>query len=485
MHFDGHLSRVREERTRLRAEENGTNVHRECLQVQRRTWKGNPSMERSEAELERETLGRVTRRLIPFIFLLYVFNILDRMNVSIAVLTMKADLGFTDGVYGFGAGIFFIGYFFFQVPSNAILHRVGARRWLSRIVMAWGITASCMLFVHSAWSFYAIRFLLGVAQAGFFPGMMLYLTYWFPNAIRGRTAARFVLAGVFANIIGGPLGAQFLKLDGVGGLQGWQWLFLLEGIPAVLLGGVALRYLTDRPEQAHWLKPDQREWLIRRMTTEQEHQARFHQVTFLQALAYPRVRHLSAIFFLNVMAGSGVGLFSNLILRQRSGWPDQTVLWVSALPPIIGAVTVLLAATYSDRTNERRLFVITGLSIACMGMVVCATAGTGLLTVLGLCTIAIGGQIANAPFWALSTGFLTGNAAAGGIALINSIGNSGSFFGPALTGFLRDRLGAYEPALLVLACILACAAFVAYLLPPDPAQKFHPQVESATSAATP
>ncbi len=441
-------------------------------------------MERSEAELERETLSRVTRRLIPFIFLLYVFNILDRMNVSIAVLTMKADLGFSDGVYGFGAGIFFIGYFFFQVPSNAILHRVGARRWLSRIVMVWGITASCMLFVNSPWSFYTIRFLLGVAQAGFFPGIMLYLTYWFPNSMRGRTAARFVLAGVLANIIGGPLGAQLLKLDGLGGLHGWQWLFLLEGIPAILLGCVALKYLTDRPQDAHWLKPDQREWLVRRMTAEHEHQARFHQVTFLQALAYPRVRHLATIFFLNVMAGSGVGLFSNLILRQRSGWPDQTVLWVSALPHIVGAVTVLTAATYSDRTNERRLFVVTGLSISCLGVILCATATTGPLTVLGLCTMALGGQIANAPFWALSTGFLTGNAAAGGIAFINSIGNSGSFFGPALTGFLKDRLGAYEPALLVLAGIVASAAFAAYLLPPDPAQKAGPSVEVKPSAAS-
>lgn len=422
-----------------------------------------------EVDLERSTLSRVSWRLIPFLFALYAVNFIDRMNVNYAVLTMKPDLGFSQSVYGVGAGIFFIGYFFFQVPSNIMLERFGARRWISLIAVAWGIVASCMMFVHDARSFYVTRFLLGVAEAGFFPGIMLYLTYWFPNMLRGRAAARFVLANVFAGIVGGPLASVLMKLDGAAGLRGWQWLYLLEGIPAVLLGLAALYWMTDRPEHAQWLKPAQREWLTRRLDRERELRREHHNLSLAQAFAYPRVLHLAAVFFLNVVAGAGLGTFANLILKERGGWSDDRVLWISAIPSLLGAVTIMWAAAHSDRSGERRWYVVAGLLVAAAGVLVCAVAANGPLTVVGLCIVAVGGQIVNAPYWALATGFLTGSAAAGGIAFINSIGNSGSFFGPVFTGFLSESMKSYQPALFVLAGVFVLASFVAYLLPPDPA----------------
>jgi ACS family tartrate transporter-like MFS transporter len=421
-------------------------------------------------DLERVTLGKVIRRLLPFLFLLYVFNILDRVNIGIAVLTMRGDLGFSEAVYGLGAGMFFVGYFFFEVPSNIVLNRLGARVWIARIMLTWGAIASCMMFIRTPASFYGLRFLLGVAEAGFFPGIMFYLTQWFPNVVRGRAAARFILANVTASIIGGPLGAQFLQLDGLGGLRGWQWLFLMEGLPTIVLGVVVLFYMTDRPEQAHWLRPEEREWLVQALASERAHRQRYHHMTLLRALRYPRVLHLSAIFFLNILAGSGLGLFTNLILKQRTGWTDQRVLWIGTIPAILGAASMLLSAAHSDRTRERRLHVAFGLGAAAFGIALCGWVRSPVMTLVALSTISIGGAVANAPFWALTTGFLSGAAAAGGIAFINSIGNSGSFFGPVLMGILKERTKMYELGLFVLAGVMAAASLVAFLLPPDPAE---------------
>lgn len=425
--------------------------------------------ETSEADLERVTLGKVSRRLLPFLFLLYIFAVLDRFNVGYAVLTMKRDLHYTDQIYGLGAGIFFVGYFFFEIPSNVMLERFGARLWIARITLTWGILASAMVLIRSPLSFYGMRFLLGVAEAGFFPGMILYLTYWFPNTVRGRAASRFIIANVFAGIIGGPLAAQFLKLEGVAGLHGWQWVFLMEGIPSFLLGFVVLAYMTDKPEHAGWLRPEEREWLIRKLAAEKAHREQFHHMTLLQALSYPRVRHLSLLFFLNILSGSGLGFFGNLVLKQRSGWSDQQVLWISALPACVGAVSLLLSAAHSDRTGERRLHVTIGLAVGALGIAMVAATRSPVLTLAAFCVIQIGMNAQNGPFWALTSGFLSGAAAAGGIAFINSVGNSGSFFGPLLMGWLKDRTGHYEPCLYLLSGTLLLGALVAFLLPPDPA----------------
>ncbi len=434
-------------------------------------------MELTATELERVTLGKVTRRLIPFMFLLYIFNILDRVNISIAVLTMKPDLGFSDAVYGLGAGIFFVGYFFFEVPSNVMLQRLGARIWIARIMLTWGLIASCMLFVRSPVSFYTLRFCLGLAEAGFFPGMMLYLTFWFPNAVRGRAAARFVLAGTVANIIGGPLGAQFLKLDGLLYLRGWQWLFLMEGIPTILLGVLVLCYMTNRPEQAHWLEPQEREWLVRKMAAEQEHRQRYHHLSLLQAFAYPRVLHLALLFFLYILGGAGLGFFQNLLLKQRTPWTNEQLLWIGAIPNVIGAVCLVLSASHSDRTGERRLHVACGTLFAALGICLAASTRSPLWTMVAITMVAMGTAAANGPFWALTTGFLSGAAAAGGIAFINSVGNSGSFFGPVLMGNLKDWTHNYEIGLFILAGVMGLCSLVAYFLPPDPAEKAEPAAE--------
>lgn len=428
-------------------------------------------MEEMDAKLERVTLAKVTWRLIPFMALLYVIAILDRVNVSVAILTMKPDLHFSDGVYGLGGGIFYIGYFLFEVPSNILMERFGARRWMARILFTWGIIASAMMFVRTPMQFYIVRFLLGVAEAGFFPGMMLYLTYWFPNSVRGRTVAKFIIANVVANIIGGPIGAMLMGLNGLGGLRGWQWLYLLEGIPAVLLGFATLAYLTDRPEHAYWLPENQRNWLIAKLDSERAQRLKHHHMSLMDAFRYPRVIHLSGILFLNIMAGAGLQLFSNLLLKERSSWVNAEVLWLSALPNIVGAIATLVSGSLSDRSGERRLFVAGGMGLAALGVVVCATAQDGLMTLVGLTMVATGTGTANPPYWALTTGFLSGAAAAGGIAFINSNGNLGSFFGPVVMGYLKDMLKAYEPALFILAGVFALGSFVAFLLPPDPALK--------------
>lgn len=425
-------------------------------------------METTDAALERVTLGKVTLRLIPLMFVIYVFNILDRVNVNAAILTMKKDLGFSDGIYGLGYGIFFVGYFFFEVPSNVMLQRLGARLWITRIMLTWGLIACCMIFVRTSFTFYLVRFSLGVAEAGFFPGMLLYLTYWFPNSERGRAASRFVLAGAFANIIGGPLGAQFLKLNGYFGLHGWQWLFLLEGLPTVLLGFVVLFYFTDSPEQAHWLKAEEREWLVRKLADEQAHRQKYHHMTLLEAFAYPRVLHLSLMFFLYILGGAGVGAFQTRMLQDQ-GWTNDQILWRLAIPSILGAVALVWSAAISDRRRERRLHIVWGNALGAVGILLCTRTTSPWLTLLALCVVAVGTSTANAPFWALTTGFLSGAAAAGGIAFINSIGNSGSFFAPTVMGYLKDYTHDYRSGLYLMALTLAVAALVAYLLPPDPA----------------
>lgn len=428
-----------------------------------------------EGDLEARTLRRVAWRIIPFLFVLYVFNILDRMNVNIAVLTLKPDLGLSDQAYGWGVGIFFFGYFLFEVPSNLMLERLGARRWIAGIVMAWGLVACGMAFVQDRWSFYALRLLLGVAQAGFFPGIVLYLTYWFPNIIRGRAAARFILAGAVAGIIGNPLGAALLQLNGLAGLRGWQWLFLVEGIPSFLLGFAVLAWMTDRPEHAHWLKPDEREWLTARLAEEQAHRMKHHGLTLMEAFRYPRVLHLSGLFFLNALAGSGLASFANPLLKQRWGVSDQATLLIATVPVIIGALSLLFFSSHSDRTGERRLYVVAGFLTSAAGVALIGLAPSPWTTLAGLCLVHLGTQCANGPFWALTTGFLTGMAAAGGLAFINSVGNSGSLFGPPMTGFLNDWSGSYQAGLLVMAGIWVATATVAYLLPEDPAQKARKQ----------
>lgn len=416
--------------------------------------------------MEHTVLGKVAKRLIPFIALLYAFNILDRTNISVAALTMKPDLHFSDTVYGLGAGIFFLGYFLFELPSNLILERVGARVWIARILFTWGAVSAAMLFVKTPGWFYFMRFLLGVAEAGFYPGIILYLTYWFPTAQRAQAVARFVAVSALVGIFGGPLSGQLLKLNGQLGLLGWQWLFLLEGLPSCLLGFVALRYLTDRPEKAEWLSGEEKAWLIARLATERKEREETHQhLSLTDAIKSPRLMHFAAIFFLYVSAGYGVTFFVPQIYKAQTTWDSQTIALVAALPGIAGAIAMLLSAAHSDRTGERKYHVAFGAGLAALGVVGVALSPQPYLTFTFLVLAEFGRGIVQGPFWAMPTSLLSGAAAAGGIAVINSVGNLGGFAGPYAMGWLKDKTNSYQTGLFLLASLLVGAAILAVLVP--------------------
>jgi ACS family tartrate transporter-like MFS transporter len=420
-----------------------------------------------EDPLERVTMAKVTRRIIPFLFVLYIFNYLDRLNVAAAALTMRTDLKMSDEVYGFGFGIFFIGYVLFEVPSNLMLERFGARRWIARIMISWGIISASMMFVHGTTSFYTLRILLGIAEAGFFPGIVVYMTHWFPASIRARAAARFMVAATVSGIIGGPLAASIMGLDGIIGLKGWQWLFLLEGIPSIFLGFAALRYMTDRPADADWLEPEERTWLIDRLARETEYRKQRENPTVLQALRHPKVMHLCSIFILTQLCGYALGAWSPQVLQARSGWTKEQVLWIGALPGIVGAIAMLISAAHSDRTRDRRLHLAFGILINASGVLLASLVRSPIVTLVAFAIMALGGGIANAPFWAVSTSFLTGAAAAGGIATINSVGNLGGLIGPTIMGYLKQHTHGYESCLAILSGTLAVASLLAFMIRHD------------------
>ena len=407
----------------------------------------------------------MTRRLLPFLFLLYVVCFLDRVNVGFAALQMNHDLGFSPAVYGFGAGIFFLGYVLFEVPSNLILARMGARVWIARIMITWGLVAAAMMFVRGPLSLYGLRFLLGVAEAGFFPGIIYYLSGWFPAAQRARAVARFMIAIPLSGVLGGPLSGALLGLDGRLGLAGWQWLFLLEGLPAVVLGFVVLRYLTDRPEEAAWLTPAQRAWLSTHMNQEREQCERHHGSDVLQALSNGTVWQLGLLTFLCTGFGQQVlGLWLPQIVRGLSGLSDFMVGVVSAVPNLIAAVAMVLVGAHSDRTGERVLHIATAAITAASGFLASAYLHLPVLAVLALSLAAAGLLSSHGPFWTLPSTFLSGRAAAGGIALICSVANLSGFIGPYVIGLLKGASGGFHSGLLLLALVPLAGAALALRL---------------------
>lgn len=430
----------------------------------------------TEGVKEAVVMRRVTRRLIPFLFLMYIFNYLDRVNVSIAALTMKGDLHLSDAVYGFGAGVFFLGYFLFEVPSNLILERVGARRWMARIMVSWGLISAAMMFVSSTVSFYVLRFLLGIAEAGFFPGMILYLSYWFPSTERARAVARFMTAIPLATVFGSPLSGLLLKMHGLAGLHGWQWLFLLEGIPSVLVGVAALFYLTDRPEDAHWLEPDEREWLSARLREERESRDRHHGFGLAQAFAHPRVLLLCLLYFCLVIGGYGLSFWLPLILKARSDWGDSEIALMAAIPALAAAIGMRVIAGHSDRGAERRRYVAVCAIIAAVGMAVGALTGSPIVTLAGFAVAELARMSTMGPFWALSTNAMSAAATAGGLAFINSVGNLGGFAGPYAMGKLKESTGGFSVGVLVLAGVLIIAAVVALTTPAEAAPEPAPAI---------
>jgi ACS family tartrate transporter-like MFS transporter len=431
-----------------------------------------PSSDQS-AEIERVYLGKLLGRLVPFLAILYVFCLLDRGNVSIAALTMQEDLRFSDTVYGLGAGMFFLGYFLFEVPSNLIMERVGARRWIARIMFTWGLISGAMMFVRTPLNFYILRFLLGVAEAGFYPGILLYVTYWVPANARARVISRFLALTAVMGLFGGPLGGLLLKLDGWRGLEGWQWLFLLEALPSLLLSFVVLKVLPDTPAHATWLFPEEKAWIAGRIAQDNRTQERVQHLTWRVALSEPRILYLCLVFVLTSTAGNAVGFFGPQLIKSRSGgmWSDSFVASVGIIPAMVGAIAMTLAARHSDRTGRRRFHVVIGYFIAAMGFLICVNAPTAPIVIFALAINALGERIGAGSYWAVATNLMGARAAAGGLAFINSVGNLGGFFGPVLMGELKRRSGGgYVYGLYMAAGLMLLASLLAFLAfrPPAP-----------------
>lgn len=441
-------------------------------EIGERTWVG-PAIDRTAGEdSERDVLRKVARRLIPFLFVLYLANILDRSNVNFARLRMLPALHLDEAVYGWGATFcFYLGYLLFEVPSNLILHRVGARRWISRIMITWGIVSTCTMFVRDARSFYLVRILLGLAEAGFFPGIVLYLSYWFPARERARAVACFMMASPLSGGIGGVLSGFLLDhTDGAWGLASWQWLFLVEGFPSVLLGLVTWWYLTDRPEQARWLTADERERLSARMAGEEKRREERHGLNRLLTLTDQRVGLFILLYFTIALGSNGFGFYSAVILKGHfPDWSDAAIGRLNLVPNLTTVVAMFLIGRSSDRTGERRWHLALCALLAAAGWLLSATVHSPWLVLVAL-TMAQAGMISMiGPFWSLSTSFLSGIGAVGGIALINTIANTGGAFSSPLMSWLEKATGSFAAGQFVLGLTMLVGAGIALLIRHDPA----------------
>ncbi len=416
-----------------------------------------------DMDIEKRTLRKITWRIVPFIMILYLIAYIDRVNIGFAAITMKEDLGFTASILGFGAGIFFLGYFLFEVPSNIILHKVGARIWIARVMVTWGIIAGGMAFVESSTSFYVMRFLLGVAEAGFFPGIILYLSYWFPARNRAGVIALFMAAAPIATAIGSPISAALLEMHGIMGLAGWQWMFLIEAIPAVILGVVVFFYMTDRPEKAAWLKPDEREWLVKTMQAEDANKVDQQHHSILRGLANPRVLALALIYFGTSAGLYTLGIWAPQIIKEL-GVSSMTVGLLNAIPPIISVVAMILWSRHSDKTNERTWHVALACLTAAVGLAIAASTGSMFGLIAALTIVNVGISCSKPPLWSMPTMFLSGAAAATGIATINSIGNLGGFAGPAMIGWVKDQTGSFAGGLYFVAGLLILSTVLTLVL---------------------
>jgi MFS transporter, ACS family, tartrate transporter len=428
--------------------------------------------------LEQRTMARVSARLLPFLIVCYFVAYLDRVNVSFAALTMNKDLNLSASAYGLGAGIFFLAYGVLEVPSNLLLAHFGARRWIARIMFSWGIMSGAMAFISNETWFYVVRFLLGAAEAGFFPGMIFYLTLWFPAAYRGRVIGYFMAAIPLSTVIGAPVSSALLGLDGILGMHGWQWLFILEAVPALLLSVVVVLYLTDKPADAKWLREDERRWLFDRLAAEERQRLAARHYGVLQALLNPRVLALSVVYFGAVAANYGLSFFLPQIVKAF-GMSNLQTGFVSAIPYAVGVIGIVWWGHRSDVKLERRFHAGFALFIAAAGL----TAGaflndpTAKMVAFSVAGFGIFGSLP--VFWTLPTAFLSGAAAAGGIAIINSIGNLAGFVGPSVMGMIKDATGSFTNGLLVLVGVAVLALAIVLLLPHDTALERLPELESS------
>jgi MFS transporter, ACS family, tartrate transporter len=419
--------------------------------------------------IEVQTMGKVTRRLVPFLMLCYFIAYLDRVNVSFAGATMSRDLALSAAAFGGAAGIFFIAYFFFEVPSNLALDRFGARRWIARIMLTWGLVSGAQAFVTGQLSFNVVRLLLGVAEAGFFPGIIFYLTLWFPSAYRARIVGLFMFAIPISTVIGAPISGLILNLEGVYGLHGWQWMFIIEALPSLLMAFAVWFYLTDRPREARWLHADESGWLQARLDAERRNREAIVHLSWLRSLRDPRVIAFGFVYMGLNIPQYGLSFFLPQIVNAFGGLSNFEAGVITALPYAVGAIGMILWGRHSDSTGERKFHVVIPLAMIVVGLGLAAIAASPIVKMLWICLAGFGFFAVLPVFWTLPTALLSGTAAAAGIAAINSIGNLGGYFGPQIFGLLRDWSGADEVGLIFLAACAIVGIVIVLVLGHNPA----------------
>ena len=409
--------------------------------------------------LEQTTMRKVYLRLLPSAILMYFLCYLDRINVGFAALTMNKDLGLDAAIFGMAAGAFFWGYCLFEVPSNIVLAKVGARLWLARIMVSWGILSGATAFCTGPWSFMTVRFLLGIAEAGLFPGIVLFFTYWFPERHRARIMAGFTLALPLAVALGAPMSTGLMELNGVLGLAGWKWMYLAEAVPTVLVGILAFFYLTDRPAEARWLAPNERAWLGDTIAEENRRIDAHRKIGVLQSFWDAKVLLMALNYFGIVTASLGLLIFLPQIVKQL-GFTNMQVGWATMVPYLCGAISMAVWGWISDRMGERRWNLFWACVVSTVGLVMCGVFVGTLWSLIGMCIAAIGLYGTKGAFWSMPPAILTGAAAASGIAWINSIGNLGGFFGPSIVGWVRQETGSFAGGLYALAAFAFVSAVV-------------------------
>jgi ACS family tartrate transporter-like MFS transporter len=420
-------------------------------------------LETAPDRLESAVISRLMWRLMPFLFLLYIVAYLDRINVSFAVLQMRGQLGLSDRAIGRAQGMFFAGYFFFQLPSNLVLEKFGVRRWIAGLMATWGVISCLMILIRGPLSFYFLRFLLGAAEAGFFPGMIFYMKRWFPARARARAVAWFMTANPLAGIVGSPLSGALLGLTGKG-LSGWQWMFLTEGVPAILLGVIVLRVLSDRPEEAAWLKGEERVWLLDKLAGERATESSLKQGSFWQVVIAPRIWMLSVVYFGVSTAMYGVTFWLPSLIKSLSGLGNFETSLVAVLPFVVATLAMVLVGLSSDRVGERRWHTAVPAFCAALALVAAAYGKAPALVIAGVGLGMAGAEAMVGPFWAMATSRIRGLPAAAGIAAINSLANLGGYFGSDIIGFFRAANGGFRGGLMAIAATLAVSGVVALIV---------------------
>ena len=420
-------------------------------------------MDTTRDRLESAVVSRLMWRLMPFLFLLYIVAYLDRINVSFGVLQMRSQLGLSDRFYGRAAGMFFAGYFFFQLPSNLVLEKFGVRRWISALMIIWGIISCLMIFIRGPISFYTMRFVLGAAEAGFFPGIILYMKRWFPANARARAVAWFMTANPLAGVVGSPISGALLGIHG-GGLSGWQWMFLIEGLPAMFLGAMVFWTLADTPKEALWLKGEERSWLLAKLAEEYQADAQVSLPTIWRVLFSARIWMLSLVYFGVSTTMYGVTLWLPSVIRAFSGLSYFLTGVVAVLPFIVTVFAMVLVGMHSDRRAERRWHTAIPAFAAAAGLIAAGYGHSTVVVVAGIGLGLAGAEAMVGPFWAMATSSMAGLSAAAGIAVINSIANLGGYFGPDMIGLFRTANGGFRGGLLAIAATVALSGTIALIV---------------------